>query len=68
MKRVIFLLGVLTTILSTFSTASAYDFEVDGLCYDLISASERTCAFTQGDKPYEGVEIFLTQSWLMEDM
>lgn len=55
MKRVIFLLGVLTTILSTFSTASAYDFEVDGLYYDLISASERTCAFTKGDKPYEGV-------------
>ena len=55
MKRVIFLLGVLTTILSTFSTASAYDFEVDGLYYDLISATKRTCALTSGDKPYEGV-------------
>lgn len=55
MKRVIFLLGVLTTILSTFSTALAYDFEVDGLYYDLISASKRTCAFTKGDKPYEGI-------------
>ncbi len=55
MKRVIILLGMLVALSSTFLKALAYDFEVDGLYYDLISASERTCAFTKGDKPYEGV-------------
>ena len=55
MKRVIILLGMLVALSSTFLKALAYDFEVDGLYYDLISASEKTCAFTKGDKPYEGV-------------
>lgn len=35
--------------------ANAYDFEVDGLYYDIQSVSDKTCALTSGDKSYSGV-------------
>lgn len=34
--------------------ASAYDFEVDGLYYDIVSVSDKTCALTNGEPIYSG--------------
>lgn len=42
------------TMLASFR-ALAYDFEVDGLCYDIESVSDRTCSLTKGDKAYSGI-------------
>ena len=33
---------------------SAYDFEVDGIYYDVVSLSDFTCSVTSGDTKYEG--------------
>lgn len=44
------LVGMLTASLSV----SAYDFEVDGLYYDIISPTELTCKLANGDAPYTG--------------
>lgn len=42
-------------LLSLCSIAShAYDFEVDGIYYDVISLSDLTASVTTGDKEYEG--------------
>lgn len=38
-------------------SASAYDFEVDGLYYDLSSLSNRTCKLTSGGTAYTGALI-----------
>lgn len=37
-----------------FTPASAYDFEVDGLYYNVISLEELTCEITYGDNKYTG--------------
>lgn len=34
--------------------ASAYDFEVDGMYFNIVSASDRTCEVTSGDTKYSG--------------
>lgn len=34
--------------------ASAYDFEVDGIYYDVVSLSDRTCKVVRGDIEYSG--------------
>lgn len=39
----------------SISSVSAYDFEVEGLYYDIESVSDRTCALTSGDNIYTGV-------------
>lgn len=41
-------------VLCTFLSASAYDFEVDGLYYDLSSLTNRTCKLTSGNSAYSG--------------
>lgn len=33
---------------------SAYDFEVDGMYYNIVSASDKTCSVTHGDEKYIG--------------
>lgn len=33
---------------------SAYDFRVGGLCYDILSQDDLTCAVVAGDEPYSG--------------
>ena len=38
-------------------TASAYDFEVDGIYYTVTSFTDFTCAVTYGEKEYEGTLI-----------
>lgn len=47
---------VLVTALLSFplSPASAYDFETDGIYYDVISLSDLTCKVTSGDNQYSG--------------
>ena len=37
------------------NSVSAYDFEVDGLCYDVVSLNDQTCKIASyGDKKYSG--------------
>jgi len=42
MKLIIQKLGMLIAMLSAFLSASAYDFEVDGICYDITSFNSLT--------------------------
>lgn len=38
--------------------ASAYDFIVDGICYNILSQSDLTCKVTSNPNHYEGsIEI-----------
>lgn len=53
MKRISFF--TLLTMLFFCNVATyAYDFEVDGIYYDVISLSDLTASVTTGDKEYEG--------------
>lgn len=45
---------LLITMFTPFQ-GKAYDFEVDGLCYDIVSVSNKTCALTKGDNAYSGI-------------
>lgn len=38
-------------------TANAYDFEVDGIYYNILSASDLTVCVTSGDNKYTGEVI-----------
>lgn len=54
MKPIIQKLWMFIAVLCTFLSASAYDFEVDGLYYDLSSLTNRTCKLTSGNSAYSG--------------
>ena len=41
-------------MLFAMNRASAYDFEVDGIYYNIVSASDKTCSVTYGDEKYIG--------------
>ncbi len=43
MKQSVVKLTFLLFAVCFFTAAKAYDFEVDGVCYDFISAADRTC-------------------------
>ena len=45
---------LLIALLFSFNTVYAYDFEVDGIYYDVISTSELTCKVVSGDEKYSG--------------
>lgn len=49
--------SVMTVALLACITASAYDFEVDGIYYYVVSMSDLTCAVTRGDNKYTGVSF-----------
>ena len=49
---------MLTTILCASLSASAYDFEIDGIYYEVISLTDLTCAVTSGDNKYQGELLF----------
>lgn len=53
MKKTRFFL-LLTVMLFAMNRASAYDFEVDGIYYNIVSASDKTCSVTYGDEKYIG--------------
>ena len=50
LKKTVFILSMLFTTI----TASAYDFEVDGIYYSIESLSDLTVKVVQGDVKYEG--------------
>ena len=52
MKRKLFILCILLGLVGAHATA--YDFKVDGIYYNIISASESTCEVTKGDVAYSG--------------
>lgn len=58
MKTTLHKLGMLMAVLLASLTASAYDFEVDGIYYDVVSLPDLTCEVTKGDVEYTGdIEI-----------
>lgn len=57
MKPIIQKIGVLTAMLLAFITASAYDFKVDGVYYNIIDESTKEVSVTYGwtpDNSYSG--------------
>ena len=54
MKTIITKLLMLTAVLSASTNIYAYDFEVDGIYYDLTDASNSYCEVVAGDKKYTG--------------
>lgn len=52
MKKHLLLLCLLLGLVGT--RASAYDFEVDGIYYNIISTTDLTCEVTSGDNEYSG--------------
>lgn len=65
MKAIIKILGLSAAMMSAAIPTKAYDIEVDGLYYDIISTSDRTCALTSGDNAYSGV-VNIPDSILMK--
>ena len=55
MKQIVRKLVMSIFMLWTFISASAYDLEVDGLYYNIISIPDKTCALAHGDNAYSGV-------------
>lgn len=54
MKRFFTKLGMVMTMLLSFLSVLAYDFEVDGIYYEIVSFSEFTCNVVNGDVEYQG--------------
>lgn len=55
MKQLKLKLALVAMLLSfVFTPVSAYDFEVDGIYYDVVSLSDLTCKVTSGDNKYTG--------------
>ena len=52
MKTTINKLGFVIAMLFTVLKVSAYDFEVDGIYYNIVSTEKQTCEITHGDKKY----------------
>lgn len=52
MKQLITKIGILMALLSVFTNTYAYDFEVEGICYAVISLDELTCAVTYRSEEY----------------
>lgn len=54
MKTIITKLLMLAAVLSTSTNIYAYDFEVDGIYYDLTDVSNSYCEVVAGDEKYTG--------------
>lgn len=54
MKLSIKKLELLICMLFPILPLSAYDFMVDGICYNVKSASDLTCSVTEGESKYDG--------------
>lgn len=57
MKKLIQKLGVAAVMLLTFFSAMAYDFEYDGLYYNILSTADLTCEVVSGDSPYTATSV-----------
>lgn len=67
MKRVLQILVMI--ILISFLPASSYDFEVDGIYYNILSAADLTCEVTSSPNKYTGtVTIPGTVSYKLKDL
>ena len=54
MKLLFTKLGILVAFMLSFLSASAYDFEVDGIYYEVTDLPNLECQVTYGDVEYEG--------------
>ena len=54
MKNIIFKIGMIVIGLVSSLSGSAYDFEVDGIAYNILSAGDLTCEVTVGESKYAG--------------
>ena len=69
MKTIIKISLVLSICSSTTNFINAYDFETNGLYYDIISTSELTCKVVSGDNKYSGdVKIPMTVQYKNRDL
>ena len=58
MKTILQKLGILIAVAYASLSAYAYDFEVDGIYYDVVSLTDFTCSVTSGTEKYSGdIEI-----------
>lgn len=55
MKKFIKKLILLVSMITVSASAYAYDFEVDGIYYNIISIPNETCAVTKSPDSYKGV-------------
>lgn len=61
MKTILQKLGMLIAVLCTFLSSYAYDFEVDGIYYSVISRQDMTCELAHGDIKYRGNMVILSE-------
>ena len=54
MNKIIRIIGITAAMLLSFFPASAYDFEVDGIYYSIVSLPDLTCKVVQGEDKYSG--------------
>ena len=54
MKPIIQKIVTLTAMLLSMLTASAHDFEYNGMYFNILSTTDLTCEITEGDVKYEG--------------
>ena len=54
MKQILQILGMVMMMLISFLPASSYDFEVDGIYYNILSAADLTCEVTSSPDKYTG--------------
>lgn len=54
MKGMVLKLGVTAVMLLSFLSSLAYDFEVDGIYYSVVSFTDFTCEVVKGDMEYTG--------------
>lgn len=69
MKQILQLLGMVSIMLMSFLSASSYDFEVDGIYYNILSAKDFTCEVTSSPDKYTGtLTIPSTVSYKSKDL
>ena len=54
MKQIILTIGLAVSMLLSSLPSYAYDFEVDGIYYSVISPTDLTCEVVAGDNKYAG--------------
>ena len=54
MKQTFTKLGMIVAFMLSFLSASAYDFEVDGIYYSVTDLTKLECEVVKGDSKYEG--------------
>lgn len=54
MKRTSHYFSIIAMLLLSYTSAFAYDFEVDGIYYNIISLTDHTCEVTHGESDYAG--------------